>query len=210
MSGANRAGRIEGRVSRRLLVVPMLAVMALGGCTSVHTIALSPGEAHEAAPSAAAEESTAQRALIVAIGARLVAAEEVAAYKAANNLAISDPAREAEVIAAAATSAAERGVDEHLVRAVVTDQIAASKIVQEGFQRLWAAGAPAPASPSLDHARGVISSATATIVTELGTGPTCPTPAADLARLSDALHQLGLDREDSDSAAQTATASLCA
>lgn len=161
-------------------------------------------------PATAAAETPAQRALIDAIAARLVAGEEVAAYKAANGLAISDPAREAEVITAAAASAAAHGVDEDLVRSVVTDQITASKIVQEGFQRLWATGSPAPTSPSLDHARSVISSATATIVSELGAGPTCPTPAADLTRLSDELQQLGLDREDSDGAAHTATASLCA
>ncbi|WP_308797027.1 gamma subclass chorismate mutase AroQ [Agromyces silvae] len=183
--------------------------MTLGGCAPMHDIALSPGEAQQPAPSAAPEETAAQQALVDAIAARLIAGEEVAAYKAANHLAISDPAREAEVVAAAAASAAEHGVDEDLARGVVTDQIAASKIVQEGFQRLWAAGAPAPASPSLDRARGVISSATATIVTELAAGPICPTPAA-LARLSDELQRLGLDRKDSDSAAQRATASLCA
>lgn len=214
--GGTRAGHFDGRGARRMLATTLvIGAATLGGCASAHDLALTPGTVAEPSSPAtddapARADSAAQRALLDAIAQRLLAGEEVAAYKTANGLPISDPAREAEVIAAAAASAAEQGIDEQLVRSVVTDQITASKIVQEGFQQRWAAGSGTPpADPSLDRARGVISSATAAIVTGLGAGVACPLPSADLSGLSAELQQLGLERESSDRAAHTATGSLC-
>lgn len=207
-----------GRVTRRRALPPALSAAvalviggaALAGCASVQSIASSPTVVEDAAPSPDTTENAAQIALMDAIAERLVAGQEVAAYKTANSLPISDPAREADVIAAAAAFAAEQGVDAERAKGVVTDQIAASKIVQEGFQALWGSGSEAPpADPSLEHARGVISAATATIVTGLGGHTTCPVPAADLTGISAKLQQLGLDRASSDRAAHTATGSLC-
>lgn len=205
-TGSSRAHRARAT----LAVVCAIGAAALAGCSSVQNIALSPGGAEEQTASATPTESPAHRTLMDSIAERLLAGEEVAAYKSANALPISDPAREAEVIAAASASAVEQGIDADLAKRVVTDQIAASKIVQVGFQALWAAGTETPpADPSLDHARAAISAATATIVTELGDGATCPVPAADVTGISAKLQQVGLDAASSDRAARTATGSLC-
>lgn len=78
---------------------------------------------------------------------RLGTAPQVAASKHFSGQPVTDPAREQVVLDAAAAAAQQAGADADYVNAVFSDQIAASKLVQQSLLDQWAAGtAPAPTS----------------------------------------------------------------
>lgn len=76
---------------------------------------------------------------IVALAAeRVVVSDRVAAAKEGTGQPVTDPQREAAVVAAARTEADRDRVDPEWVARVVTDQIAASTQVQTDLMRQWA------------------------------------------------------------------------
>jgi chorismate mutase-like protein len=160
--------------------------------------------------SSSSSQSASMRTLVDAISARLVAGKDVAAYKLEHGLPISDPTREKQVLKDAADAAAKNGVDTSYADHVISDQIVASKDVQEGFQREWSndpGGAPKVAS--LDPARATISKTTTAIVAGLGGAVSCPLQQATVASVSEGLRRAGLDSATSNDAAKIATRSLC-
>ena len=68
---------------------------------------------------------------------RAVVSDRVAAAKLDTGRAVTDPEREAAVVADARADATRDGVDPEWVARVVADQIAASTQVQEGLLRQW-------------------------------------------------------------------------
>lgn len=202
MRGYGRGSGVASRFAGAVIAV-IVCAGATAGCVST-----SGGVSVSASPTVGEGPL---REPMAAISARLLASKAVAAYKAARGVPISDPQREAEVIASAAKTSAEKGVDVARAQKVVSDQIQASKIVQEGFQALWreSQGTP-PANPSLEQARETITAATTAIVGALGRPTICPIEGAAVARIVAELHSAGLDSATSDRAVRTATASLCA
>lgn len=97
-----------------------------------------------AAPRLAAADGddTALTNLVALASQRLALAEPVARWKWAHHKAISDPTREAELLAGVAKRAAALGVDPAYARAFFEDQITASKDVQNALFASWRATRP--------------------------------------------------------------------
>lgn len=89
---------------------------------------------------------------------RLAVMHDVARWKWANEVPISDPAREAKVLDAVAERGRERGLDPAFVRSFFAAQMEASKRVQGAdFDRWRTAGqGPAPGGPDLAASRARI------------------------------------------------------
>ncbi len=158
-----RSGRLLGAVT---------ALAALLGGAVFGASPTATAETTRSAPAAAADAASDAR--IDAVGAlvreRLVLADTVAQAKWIAGTPVSDPTREQVVIDTAVTQARQRGVDEDLVRRMMTAQIAASKVVQRGLLTRWAhdrADAPASA-PDLTALRARLDALDSALVDALG------------------------------------------
>lgn len=139
---------------------------------------------------------------------RLATADLVAAAKWGTGSPIDDPAREREVLAAVAAQARQVGADPEATVRIFRDQIEASKLVQRGLHRRWAADpAQAPTSrPDLARVRAEIDRINGELVRAVAaspqarTAPGCvPRLAVDALRVGrqrhlDLLHAAGLAR----------------
>lgn len=168
------------------------AVMACGltvaACASAPTTArpvatatvVDPGRTGTGAPPAGSTFAAAGSSVPPAAGTfapvvalvvqRLDTADAVAASKWTTRQPVSDPAREAAVLAAAADRATQVGADEQYVTAVFVDQIAASKQVQQQLLDGWAAdtsSAPTIAPDLATQVRPVLDRITAELVPAL-------------------------------------------
>lgn len=89
--------------------------------------------------------------LIAGMVERLAIAREVAWSKARSGAAVSDPGREAELLAALVRQGEAAGLDADRVTRFFVAQIAASRLVQEELLAAWAADrAPRPQTRPLD------------------------------------------------------------
>ncbi|WP_323118468.1 chorismate mutase [Burkholderia alba] len=106
--------------------------------------AASLGLALLAAPRLAAADGddTSLTNLVALASQRLALAEPVARWKWANHKPISDPQREAELLAGVEKRATASGIDPAYARAFFEDQIAASKMVQNALFANWRATRP--------------------------------------------------------------------
>ena len=173
------------RVRRRLLgTLAAIAAMLSGG--AVMAAPASATDAPEASTTVAvAGDASTSAAVLDAVGKlvveRLLLADTVAQAKWIKGTPVSDPAREQVVIDAAVAQATRDGVDTDLVRRVMTDQIAASKVVQRGLLTQWAhhpSEAPT-AAPDLTSVRTRLDEIDTALVDALGdvqataADPTC-------------------------------------
>jgi chorismate mutase len=90
--------------------------------------------------------------LLGVMNRRLAVMHDVARWKWANGVAISDPAREARVLDAVAERAKRQGLDPSVVRAVFAAQIEASKLIQQADFVRWEAGVEEPKAGGPDLA----------------------------------------------------------
>ena len=100
---------------------------------------------------------------------RLATADPVASFKWINGGPITDPERANQVLDAAAADASTRGLDERYVRAVFTDQIAATEGIEYTRFGQWKfdeATAPT-AAPDLSESRTQIDGFNKTLVEEI-------------------------------------------
>ncbi len=110
-------------------------------------------------------------AVLALVLERLSTGDAVAASKLFSGQPVTDEAREKAVLDAAAARASEVGADAGYVSLVFTDQIAASKQVQQSLLDAWASGAqPAPATaPDLaTEVRPILDRITSELVPALG------------------------------------------
>ncbi|MFF5589135.1 chorismate mutase [Streptomyces hygroscopicus] len=118
-------------LSPRHALIAVLATVVLGtGATAGATAAV-------AAPGGPVRASL--RPLVELSAERALVADEVAAAKWGTDSPIDDPAREREVLDAVARQAEELGADPVATARIFRDQIEASKVVQRGLYRRWAA-----------------------------------------------------------------------
>ncbi|MFP5023275.1 gamma subclass chorismate mutase AroQ [Pseudonocardia phyllosphaerae] len=114
----------------RCAAATALAVAALAGCgAQAPPITAGP-------PGASPADGLTRIAGLAA--ERAVLSDRVAIAKSATGGAITDPPREAAVLAGARASAVRDGVDPEWVARVVADQIAASTQVQDALTKQWA------------------------------------------------------------------------
>ncbi|MCK7624847.1 chorismate mutase [Streptomyces sp. RS10V-4] len=207
---------------RALIAGAAAAVLATGAgsaaaaphATAARTGAAGPAVAASAtAPASPAARATASasgqlRTLVALAAERLATADPVAAAKWGTGSPIDDPAREQQVLTDVAAQARALGADPAVTVRVFRDQIEASKLVQRGLHRRWAADpAQAPATrPDLARVRAEINRINGALVRALAaaprarTAPGCaPRVAADALRVShrrrwDVLHTAGLAR----------------
>jgi chorismate mutase len=117
---------------------------ALAALTLCAALTLTP------APARADSDDTALTNLISLVSQRLALAEPVARWKWANHQEITDPPREAALLADVAKRAAAAQVDPEFARAFFRDQIDASKEVQNALFATWrSTRAPEGAPPDL-------------------------------------------------------------
>ncbi|MFB2582984.1 gamma subclass chorismate mutase AroQ [Herbiconiux sp. P15] len=133
----------------------------------------SPGEADgEAAGDAAfSVPDDAFAAVLALVVERLDTGDTVAASKFFSGQPVTDEAREAAVLDAAAVRASEVGADAGYVAAVFADQITASKQIQQQLLDEWAAGSATPPASAPDLAtevRPILDRITAELVPALG------------------------------------------
>jgi chorismate mutase len=149
------------------MAVTFAAVVLLSGCT------VSPSAAPPASPAPTASvPSGTFDATIALIVERLDTGDDVAASKWFSGAPVVDAAREKAVLDAAAARAAEVGADPSYVAAVFTDQITASKEIQQALLDSWHAGRAAPPASAPDLAtqvRPVLDRITTDLVPALGT-----------------------------------------
>lgn len=143
------------------------AGLALAGCatgtapaslsTPTASAALSTPAATGSAVSTPASDvpSGAFDAAVGLIVERLDTAPQVAASKHFSGQPVTDPAREQVVLDTAAAAAQQAGADPEYVRSVFTDQIAASKQVQQSLLDQWAAASAAAPTSAPDLATEV-------------------------------------------------------
>ncbi|MEU2211775.1 chorismate mutase [Streptomyces hygroscopicus] len=118
-------------LSPRHALIAVLATVVLG------TGATAGAAAAVAAPGGLVRASL--RPLVELSAERALVADEVAAAKWGTDSPIDDPAREREVLDAVARQAEELGADPVATARIFRDQIEASKVVQRGLYRRWAA-----------------------------------------------------------------------
>ncbi|GLV77748.1 chorismate mutase [Streptomyces hygroscopicus] len=118
-------------LSPRHALIAVLATAVLG------TGATAGAAAAVAAPGGPVRASL--RPLVELSAERALVADEVAAAKWGTDSPIDDPAREREVLDAVARQAEELGADPVATARIFRDQIEASKVVQRGLYRRWAA-----------------------------------------------------------------------
>lgn len=185
-------------MTRRLVLLALLACCA--GCGTI------------ASPDTAAGPWD---PVVGVVADRLATADTVAASKYVSKGAVEDPARERVVLDAAAAAGAARRLDPAVVTAVMSDQIAASKVVQYGLLEDWTdQPARAPVAPAdLTGVRATLDGVTPRLVDAFATAlpartdPACRGAVTSAAvrvaaeRSLDSLHRRGLER---------AVRSLCA
>ncbi|MFD9817005.1 chorismate mutase [Streptomyces sp. NPDC059080] len=209
---------------RRLLPAAASAVLLLAGAGGAHAAtatagahanlphaAPAPGAPSAAPPAAGAFAHSPYRQLrpLAALSAeRAALGDLVAAAKWGTGAPIDDPAREREVLDAAAAQARRLGADPEVTRRIFRDQIEASKSVQRGLYRAWEADpARAPQErPDLAKVRTEINRVNDSLVRAVAaspharSAPYCPVVlgvAADRVRHEerlDALHTRALGR----------------
>jgi chorismate mutase len=117
----------------------VVAAIVLSGCGQ--QLSLSAAAPAPQAPSSSAGMPAAQAdalSQVVQLAARRAeVSDQVAAAKLGTGQPVTDPEREARVIAAARAAATRTGVDPEWVARVFDDQIAASTLVQNGLLRAW-------------------------------------------------------------------------
>jgi chorismate mutase len=152
--------------------------------------------------------------LVDTVAQRLATADAVAATKWINGGPITDAQRAGQVLDTVGAAAAARGIDEHYVRTVFTDQIAATEGVEYTRFGQWKFdGASAPATaPDLSQSRSQINGFNSTMVEEIALqwdslhGPNCGQELADATAAVATARQLdGLYRQ----ALSSATRSYC-
>ena len=152
-----------------------------------------------AVPAAGADVISPLLPLVDAAAQRLQTADPVAAAKYLTDGAISDPAREQQVLDSVAAAAQTRGADPGYVREVFRDQIDATVSLQHSLFAYWKidpAAAPVTAS-DLAATRAKIDALNQTMVTEIAQqwqelhDPSCPAELA--ASVDEAARNRGLD-----------------
>ncbi|MDV7087468.1 chorismate mutase [Rhodococcus sp. IEGM 248] len=143
-----------------------------------------------------------------AVSLRLATADAVAAAKWGTPSPIDDPAREAQVLGAVATQAADEGLSAGRVQQIFRDQIEANKEVQRALFAWWsvAPGTAPTVRPDLTQVRPVIDRQNSDIILQLReqeallAGPGCvpalvdATVAVAAEQRLDPLHQATLAR----------------
>ena len=152
------------------------------------------------APSAAAtpHRHVTLGALTEIVADRLATADTVAAAKWRTGTPVDDPAREAEVIAAAVAAGRTAGLDPARVTTVVRDQIEVGKAVQRTLLALWrTVPATAPTAPAdLADVRPRITTLTGDLVSGLARddatlwAPGCTAEVAAAVATTTATHRL--------------------
>ena len=182
---------VRPAVARRAVVAAvMLAMLAVGGAVpaGAQTRPLEP--------------------IAQAVSLRLATADAVAAAKWGTSSPIDDPAREAQVLGAVASQAADEGLSAGRVQQIFRDQIEANKEVQRALFGWWsvAPGAAPTVRPDLTQVRPVIDRQNADILLQLReqeavlAGPGCVPALVDAAvavaaeQRVDPLHQATLAR----------------
>ncbi|MGW4332255.1 chorismate mutase [Rhodococcus koreensis] len=146
--------------------------------------------------------------IALAVSLRLATADTVAAAKWGTPSPIDDPAREAQVLGAVASQAADEGLSAPRVQQIFRDQIEANKVVQRALFSWWsvAPGAAPTVRPDLTQVRPVIDRQNTDILLQLReqedllAGPGCVPALVDAAvavaaeQRLDALHQATLAR----------------
>ncbi|WP_438489128.1 gamma subclass chorismate mutase AroQ [Streptomyces sp. S186] len=127
---------------------------------------------------------------------RLATADLVAAAKWGTGSPIDDPAREREVLAAVAAQARQLGADPETTVRIFRDQIEASKLVQRGLHRRWAADpAQAPTSrPDLTRVRAEINRINGELVRAVAASPQARTAPGCVPRLTVSALRVGHER----------------
>ena len=182
---------VRPAVARRAVVAAvMLAMLAVGGAVpaGAQTRPLEP--------------------IAQAVSLRLATADAVAAAKWGTPSPIDDPAREAQVLGAVASQAADEGLSAGRVQQIFRDQIEANKEVQRALFGWWsvAPGAAPTVRPDLTQVRPVIDRQNLDILLQLReqeavlAGPGCVPALVDAAvavaaeQRLDPLHQATLAR----------------
>ncbi|MDI9977610.1 chorismate mutase [Rhodococcus sp. IEGM 1307] len=182
---------VRPAVARRAVVAAvMLAMLAVGGAVpaGAQTRPLEP--------------------IALAVSLRLATADAVAAAKWGTSSPIDDPAREAQVLGAVASQAADEGLSAGRVQQIFRDQIEANKEVQRALFGWWsvAPGAAPTVRPDLTQVRPVIDRQNTDILLQLReqeavlAGPGCVPALVDAAvavtaeQRLDPLHQATLAR----------------
>lgn len=125
---------------------------------------------------------------------RLEIAQNVAWVKFVNHMAVSDPKRESEMLAALVERGHAMGVSEQRVTQFFTAQIAASRRYQEDLMYRWKRGATLPALPPQDLKRDIrpkLDAINSEMLSELARGETYGLRNAALT----AMTQRGLPRD---------------
>jgi chorismate mutase len=182
---------VRPAVARRAVAAAvMLAMLAVGGAVpaGAQTRPLEP--------------------IALAVSLRLATADAVAAAKWGTPSPIDDPAREAQVLGAVASQAADEGLSAGRVQQIFRDQIEANKEVQRALFGWWsvAPGAAPTVRPGLTQVRPVIDRQNLDILLQLReqeavlAGPGCVPALVDAAvavaaeQRLDPLHQATLAR----------------
>ncbi len=182
---------VRPAVARRAVAAAvMLAMLAVGGAVpaGAQTRPLEP--------------------IALAVSLRLATADAVAAAKWGTPSPIDDPAREAQVLGAVASQAADEGLSAGRVQQIFRDQIEANKEVQRALFGWWsvAPGAAPTVRPDLTQVRPVIDRQNLDILLQLReqeavlAGPGCVPALVDAAvavaaeQRLDPLHQATLAR----------------
>ncbi|WP_411126774.1 chorismate mutase [Streptomyces sp. x-19] len=195
-------------IRRALLAGTAAAVLCAGAGTAVAAPAGAAARPTTGPLAAAPAPADRLRPLAALSADRLATADLVAAAKWGTGSPIDDPAREREVLAAVAAQARQVGADPEATVRIFRDQIEASKLVQRGLHRRWAADpAQAPTSrPDLARVRAEIDRINGELVRAVAaspqarTAPDCvPRLAVDALRVGrqrhpDLLHAAGLAR----------------
>ncbi|MGW5120014.1 gamma subclass chorismate mutase AroQ [Streptomyces noursei] len=186
-------------IRRVLLAGTAAAVLCAGAGSAVAAPAGAPVRPTTGPLAAAPAPADRLRPLAALSADRLATADLVAAAKWGTDSPIDDPAREREVLAAVAAQARQVGADPEATVRIFRDQIEASKLVQRGLHRRWAADpAQAPTSrPDLARVRAEIDRINGELVRAVAASPQARTAPGCVPRLAvDALrvgHQRHLD-----------------
>ncbi|GAA0942765.1 chorismate mutase [Pseudonocardia zijingensis] len=177
-----------------------------GGAALAVTAAMLAGCGQAATPSAPGPSAERLARVVQLAAERAAISDRVAAAKFGTGKPVTDPEREAVVVADARAQADRAGVDPDWVTRVVSDQIAASTQVQNDLLRQWDEhlGSGPSERPDLAEIRPEITRISTELVTALkGAEPVrtqedCPSALAAAVRQQagelDPLHAAALDR----------------
>ncbi|WP_369356007.1 chorismate mutase [Streptomyces sp. cg2] len=188
--------QVTTSIRRALLAGTAAAVLFAGTGSAV--AAPATGDARPAVgPVGAAPAPAGPLRPLAALSAdRLATADLVAAAKWGTGSPIDDPVREREVLAAVAAQARQSGADPEATVRIFRDQIEASKLVQRGLHRRWAADpAQAPTSrPDLARVRAEINRINAELVRAIAATPQARTAPGCVPRLTVTALRVGHER----------------